>query len=78
VNLICANCGHNGIETGEAGARSRCARCGHTRFVEAKPATAVAPLPKSPPVRVPGARQWFDQMHAVTDAAWKESHESNQ
>jgi DNA-directed RNA polymerase subunit RPC12/RpoP len=73
MKMVCANCRHNGIEAGEAGAPSRCAQCGHTRFVNAetvvKPAPAIkAPAAKPSPVKSPASRWWFDQMHAVVDA----------
>jgi DNA-directed RNA polymerase subunit RPC12/RpoP len=72
MKLICANCRHDGIEAGEAGAPSRCAQCGHTRFMNAetvRPAPAIkSPVQVPAAVPQPVAQNWFAAMHATVDA----------
>lgn len=70
---VCANCGSAEIEPGEAGARSQCALCGHTKFnAERETRNAdpdIVPSNNFPMVPTPAARRWFDQMHAAVDEA---------
>jgi ribosomal protein S27AE len=69
VKRVCANCGFDGIEAGEAGARSHCARCGHMRFVEDANSANSREFAKFPSPPLARAKQLFQAMHEAIDKA---------
>lgn len=76
---VCANCGSSEIEPGEAGARSRCALCGHTKFNAAVVIGQLSVVSCRPQKSASNhgprttdhghSRTWFEAMHAAVEEA---------